>query len=89
MSEAYSLDRYFGTNIPKDVKPELHLEGIRPLKAGSKFKVKGERGDYIFLYCKGKSVTCFDPNGRFYTVGIDRITRAINRSRREIAKESA
>lgn len=84
--ELYDLERYFGGDIPKDVSGVLAIEGVRPLKSGSKFKVSGERGEFTFLYTQGDYVTCFDPLGRFLTLPKSKVKRAINRTHRQIHK---
>lgn len=84
--ERYDLKRYFGDDVPKDVLGVLTVDGVRPLKSGSKFKVSGERGEFTFLYTKGDSVTCFDPLGRFLTLPKSKVKRAVNRTHRQIHK---
>jgi len=81
--ERYSLERYFGSSIPSAVSQTLSIEGIRPLKTGSHFKVSGERGIFTFLYAEGDIITCFDPNGQFKMISTKRVKRSINRPKRE------
>lgn len=82
----YALERFFNGPVPNDVKSYIQINGIRQLKSGSKFKVCNQRGEYIFLYSRGNSITCFDPLGRFAIIDKTRVKRALNRSRREIHK---
>jgi len=83
----YSLERYFGSSIPAAIRSALSIEGIRPLKTGSHFKVSGERGIFTFLYAEGDIITCFDPNGQFKMVSANKVKRSINRSKRERYKK--
>lgn len=83
--EKFALERYFNTDIPKDVKSVLDIKGIKPLKSGSKFKAAGERGLWTFLYVRGDVVTCFDALGQFRTIPVSKVKKGINRSKREIA----
>lgn len=82
--EIYSLERYFGNSIPNNVSQTLNIDGIRPLKSGSKFKVFGERGDFTFLYAQNNSITCFSSAGQFKVIPINKVKKTVNRSKREI-----
>ena len=81
--EPYSLQRYFSGAIPNDVIDVITIDGIRPLKSGSKFRVYGERGDFTFLYAQQDMITCFNSGGQFKLIHKDKIKRAVNRSKRE------
>mgnify|MGYP006276364139 CR=1 FL=1 len=84
--EKFAIERYFGNEIPSNVKTTLEIKGIKTLKSGAKFKAAGERGLWTFLYVQNDSVTCFDALGQFRTIPIAKVKRGINRSKREIAK---
>jgi len=83
MPELYDLSRYFGQTIPSTVSQSLTIQGIRPLKSGSKFKVRGERGEFTFLYVQNEMITCFGPDGQFKLISQNKIKRGVNRTRRE------
>lgn len=88
--EKFALERYFPKGvIPSDVSAVLEIKGIKTLKSGSKFKVKGERGLWTFLYLQGEVVTCFDGLGQFRSISKDKVKKGINRSKREIALEKS
>lgn len=88
--EKFALERYFPKGvIPSDVSAVLEIKGVKTLKSGSKFKVKGERGLWTFLYLQGEVVTCFDGLGQFRSISKDKVKKGINRSKREIALEKS
>lgn len=80
----YAVERYFRT-VPDDVHTNLNIEGVRPLRPGSKFKIHNQRGEYTFLYERAGTVTCLTSQGQFYSTPIAKISRAINRTPRERA----
>jgi hypothetical protein len=80
----YAVERYFVT-VPADVHTTLTLEGVRPLHPGSKFKIANTRGEFIFLYERGGTVTCLTSQGQFFSVRAEKITRTLNRTPRERA----
>lgn len=80
----YAIERYF-TVVPTDVQTTLTIEGVRPLKPGSKFKITNTRGEFIFLYARNGIITCLTSQGQFYSTRTERVSRVLNRTARERA----
>jgi hypothetical protein len=87
--DIYDIGRYFLKDIPADVSAVLEVEGVRPIKAGSKFKAHNERGLFTFLYIQAGQITCFDPQGQFRALPISKVKRSVNPSKREKAAKNA
>ncbi len=83
--DIYDIQRYFPKDIPVDVFAVLEIDGVRPIKAGSKFKAHNERGLFTFLYVQAGQITCFDLQGQFRALPISKVKRSVNPTKREKA----
>ena len=83
--DIYDIQRYFPKDIPEDVSAVLEIDGVRPIKAGNKFKAHNERGLFTFLYVQAGQITCFDPQGQFRALPISKVKRSVNPTKREKA----